>query len=73
MNQAKEIDHISIYCVIQIERKRLGAPTRKAVRANVIATLPRDNLASVAGNPLAKGVCEAIRDLSVFCFLLDQV
>ena len=60
VNDAKEVNHISFHCVIQVKGKRLGAPAREAVWTGMIATLPSDNLAHLPGYTLAKCAGKAV-------------
>ena len=55
VDKGQEIECISFDSIIEVIREWLGAPTRKAVRTDVIATLPFDDLAGLSGDTLAKG------------------
>ena len=60
VDDAKEVNHISLHHVVQVKGKRLSAPAGKAMWTAVIAALPSDNLANLAGHTFAKRAGEAV-------------
>ncbi len=55
------------------ERLRLGAAAGKTVRAGVIAALPADDLAGLAGDALAQFAGEPVGNVTVFHLGLEQI
>ena len=55
MHEAEKIDDILFDDIINIEWKGLSATTGKPVRTYMVAAFPRDDLAGLSRNSLAKG------------------
>ncbi len=54
MNEAQEINSVAVNRIVNIERKRRCAATRKTVGADMVAALPFDNLPGLSGDAFKK-------------------
>jgi len=73
VDQAQKVNRVSFDLVLDVERKRLGAPTRKTMRANMVAALPLNHFTHQARDAFVKIARQALGYLGISCLLPDQI
>ena len=73
MHEVEEVKRIFASLIVNVERKWFCAPAGKTVRPDVIAALPPDYFADLAGNSFAECGRQPVGNLAILHLLLEQV
>lgn len=73
VDQAQKVNRLTLNLVVDVERKRLGSAAGKAVRADMVAAAPANDLTRLPSNAFVESVRQPVGNFAILFSLASQV